>query len=283
MSETEIRNLSDIPTEKLLEELWSRSDMSPEIESTLVAFQNRASAAIIRATRRDDLYCDDFYTELLVELTHLISQGKTSLEIAIWLWEKLNIAGWKNREFHGERNVLSVPIGTEAVRLKRFVQEKGILWTRQNTWRTDMKVKKYYYSAPFSVDPHISEFLFGTENMLITNKSLEKFDRDWRILGKDFPAKAEYLVEQIGLDIWWIWKHLSNRRYLMTWGGGLNLAPNILAILVDGYKNDRALRVNGALEKNCPTRVMTLLISKKDSIIWIEDATKDNTGLCLLT
>lgn len=46
---------------------------------------------------------------MALEHAELIKQGKTSLEIAGWLGNKLDIASWKAGAFHGERKVLSTP------------------------------------------------------------------------------------------------------------------------------------------------------------------------------
>lgn len=72
------------------------------------------------------------YKALAFEHAELIKQGKTSLEIATWMGEKLNIASWKAGAFYGERKVLSTPAEEEMIRLKAFTQALGTSWTKAN-------------------------------------------------------------------------------------------------------------------------------------------------------
>lgn len=72
------------------------------------------------------------YKSLTTEHAELIKQGKTPLEIATWMGEKLNIASWKAGTFYGERKVLSTPTEEEMIRLKAFTQALGVSWSKAN-------------------------------------------------------------------------------------------------------------------------------------------------------
>ncbi len=73
------------------------------------------------------------YKQLAAEHAELIKQGKTSVEIAEWIGDKLNIPSWKAGEFYGERKVLSSPKTPEETdRLQKFVEAIGASFNKAN-------------------------------------------------------------------------------------------------------------------------------------------------------
>lgn len=113
------------------------------------------------------------YKTLALEHAELIKQGKTSLEIATWMGEKLNIASWNSGAFYGERKVLSTPIEEEMTRLKAFTQALGVSWTKANGGSDN-------HSQFLLLDGYIQNALFGQENMTQVNARLDTFHADWQ-------------------------------------------------------------------------------------------------------
>lgn len=113
------------------------------------------------------------YKTLALEHAELIKQGKTSLEIATWMGDKLNIASWNSGAFYGERKVLSTPTEEEMTRLKAFTQALGISWTKANGGSDN-------HSQFLLLDGYIQNALFGQTNMTQVNERLDTFHTDWQ-------------------------------------------------------------------------------------------------------
>jgi hypothetical protein len=185
------------------------------------------------------------YTVLAREHAELISQGKTSLEIATWLWEKLNIASWKAWRFHGERKVLSTPTGEEMDRLREFTKKAHIRpWIQENGWSVN-------YPEYLHLDGYTQNTLFGQANMKKVNARLVEIATDWESMGTDYIQKADYLRKQFGLDT-------NGDLYKLTY--------------------DVSLIASGSLEGN---DVHWLILNKLGAITTLLDAS--NSRLCFLT
>lgn len=142
-----------------------------------------------------------------------------SLEIAGWLWDKLNIASWKAGAFHGERKVLSTPTGEEMARLQEFTKALGKSWTGANGWSDN-------HSQFLLLDGYVQNALFGEANMTQVNERLDTFHTDWQKMKKDFAAKAQYLKDKVGLDIKDDWTKLTGIR---SFNGGFFYSVELFA------------------------------------------------------
>lgn len=145
------------------------------------------------------------YEALKTEHAELISSGKTSIEIASWLGEKLGIESWKSGAFLGERKVLTTPTPAEMVRLQQFTQALGISWSKANGWSDN-------HSQFLLMDGYVQNALFGQANMREVDARLDTFHADWQRMWRDFTAKAKYLKEKVGLDIKGDWDKLTGIR-----------------------------------------------------------------------
>jgi hypothetical protein len=194
--------------ETLLRQLAVTLETEPTSETTRV-FHARALALLqpqwpqTPETIREPV---NEYVGLATEHAELILSGKTSLEIAGWLWEKLGITSWKAWAFHGERKVLSTPTAGEMVRLQEFTKALGKSWTKANGWSDN-------YPQFLLLDGYIQNALFGEANMTQVNARFNTFHTNWQKMWRDFTAKAKYLKEKVGLDIRDDWSKLTGVRY----------------------------------------------------------------------
>ena len=195
---------SDIPESIILsgEQILQLTQQYPWLWETIEVFRKKTSDAQTLKTTTEPV---NEYTGLATEHAELLKQGKTSLEIAGWLGEKLNIASWKAGQFHGERKVLSTPTEEEMARLQELTQALGISWTKANGWSDN-------HSQFFLMDGYVQNALFGQANMQEVNERLYTFHTDWQAMWRDFAAKAQYLKDKIGLDIHGDWNKLTGIR-----------------------------------------------------------------------
>lgn len=146
------------------------------------------------------------YKQLANEHSELLTQGKTSVEIAHWIGNKLNIPSWEAGEFYGERKVLSSPkTPEETARLSKFVEALGVSWTKAN--QSSANHPQYLL-----LDGNVQNALFGQTNMAQVDARLYTFYFHWQKMWNDFTTKAKYLLGKIGLDIKDDWSKLTGIR-----------------------------------------------------------------------
>ena len=116
--------------EELLRQLETTLQTDPTSETTQ-AFHARA-LGVIDAKKKKKSEPVNEYVGIAAEHAELIKGGKTSLEIAGWLGEKLGIESWRSGAFLGERKVLTTPTPAEMARLQQFTQALGKSWTPAN-------------------------------------------------------------------------------------------------------------------------------------------------------
>ncbi len=170
------------------------------------------------------------YKLLANEHAELIKEGKTSVEIAQWIGDKLNIPSWESWEFYGERKVLSSPkTSEETARLSKFVEALGVSWTKANQPSEN-------HPQYLLLDGYVQNALFGQENMKKIDTILETFYSGWKNMWKEFMRKAQYLFEQVGLSIRGDWTRLTGVRDIES---GF-ISPNLL--YVSGSLSARGVR-----------------------------------------
>lgn len=147
------------------------------------------------------------YVVLIEEHTELIRQKRTSLEIARWLGEKLNIESWKAGTFHGEYRGLCTPTPEEMMRLNAFSSVRNVPASAiVNNGGSDN------HPQFFLINGYSPTALFGPENVKKMDERIDQIDRDWNAMGEDFAAKEQYLKDKVGLDIKGDWKKLTGIR-----------------------------------------------------------------------
>lgn len=164
-------------------------ELHPGVSKTIAVIRARASD--VQGTKMTTELTKE-YADLTTEHAELISSGKTSTEIAIWLWEKLNIASWKEWKFHGERKALPTPTEDELVRLRKFTEAMGIPW--KETDGGSKNIPTYFLLAG-----NVQNALLGQKNMAKAHERNIEFDYEWRTLWGDMFAKMECLHKKIGL------------------------------------------------------------------------------------
>lgn len=166
-----------------------------------------AIALAISDTSSDETFNEVIdYQKLAQEHAELIAQGKTSVVIARWIGDKLNIPSWKASEFYWERKVLSSPKKSEEMeRLKKFVEVLGISWSKVN-------LPSENHPQYLLLDSYTQNALFGSWNMIKIDKKLREFNNDWERMWRDIIKKTTYLLEKTGLDIKWDWLKLTGFR-----------------------------------------------------------------------
>lgn len=146
------------------------------------------------------------YQKLATEHAEIIAQGKTSLEIAQWIGDKLNIPSWKAGEFYWERKVLSSPkTAEESARLQKFVEALGKTWTKANQ-------PSEHHPQYLLLDGYVQNALFGLVNMAQVDTRLNRFHIYWQRMWWDYTTKAKYLLKEVGLDIKSGWFKLTGFR-----------------------------------------------------------------------
>ncbi len=182
------------------------SDPKKYTETGLLEFSTPWTVAILLANDQEAKIEKINYPQLATEHAELISQGKTSVEIAQWIGDKLNIPSWKNGEFLWERKVLTSPqTPEETQRLQKFVEALGVSWTKAN--QPSRNHREYLL-----LDGYVQNALFGQSNMKQVDARLDTFHTDWQKMWNDSTAKAKYLFKKIGLDIKNNWSILTGIR-----------------------------------------------------------------------
>lgn len=195
------------------------------------------------------------YNQLATKHAELIAKGRTSIEIAEWIGDKLNIASWKAGEFYGERKVLSSPkTPAETERLQKFVEALKVPFSKANQ-------SSQNHSQYLLLDGYVQNALFGKANMEKVDETLKTFDVYWKGMWEDFIQKQQYLVEKIGLDIKWDWSKLT----------GLCYADGVFV-----YSD--SLVVSGSLDVD---DVLRFWLTQNSSDIFLFNAS--NARLCFLT
>lgn len=151
------------------------------------------------------------YHQLKQEHTELMSSWASAHEIALWTWEKLDIASWKAGEFHGTERVLSTPSWEELQRLIWFLLELG-LEDQGNNGGSDN------HPGHFLIQANAVESLFGRENTEKMQLRLRQIAEKYNSLLL-LKEKAALIWEHFGVDILNDddWEKLTGVRWDNTW------------------------------------------------------------------